>query len=66
MYGFTLHRVAGANVPLRDFLMTDCGISRKMLTQIKQGGLILVNGEPAAASRAVAGIDRLVVAIVGP
>lgn len=46
MYGFTLHRVAGANVPLRDFLMTDCGISRKMLTQIKQGGLILVNGEP--------------------
>lgn len=46
MYGFTLHRVAGTNVPLRDFLMTDCGISRKMLTQIKQGGLILVNGEP--------------------
>ncbi|WP_214823277.1 RluA family pseudouridine synthase [Exiguobacterium sp. s28] len=46
MYGFTLHRVAGANVPLRDFLMTDCGISRKMLTQIKQGGLILVNGKP--------------------
>lgn len=46
MYGFTLHRVAGTNVPLRDFLMTDCGISRKMLTQIKQGGLILVSGEP--------------------
>ncbi|WP_114165413.1 RluA family pseudouridine synthase [Exiguobacterium sp. TNDT2] len=46
MYGFTLHRVAGTNVPMRDFLMTDCGISRKMLTQIKQGGLILVNGEP--------------------
>ncbi|TCI23361.1 RluA family pseudouridine synthase [Exiguobacterium sp. SL-9] len=46
MYGFTLHRVAETTVPLRDFLMTDCGISRKMLTQIKQGGLILVNGEP--------------------
>jgi hypothetical protein len=27
---------------------------------------IVVNGEPAAASRAMAGIDRLVVAIVGP
>ncbi|MCC5892393.1 RluA family pseudouridine synthase [Exiguobacterium sp.] len=46
MYGFTLHRVAETNVPLRDFLMTDCGISRKMLTQVKHGGLILVNGEP--------------------
>lgn len=46
MYGFTLRRVAETNVPLRDFLMKDCGISRKMLTQIKRGGLILVNGEP--------------------
>ena len=46
MYGFTLRRVAETTVPLRDFLMTDCGISRKMLTQIKQGGLILVDGKP--------------------
>lgn len=46
MYGFTLCRVAEAEVPLRDFLMNDCGISRKMLTQVKHGGLIVVNGEP--------------------
>lgn len=46
MYGFTLHRVAETTVLLRDFLMKDCNISRKMLTQIKQGGLILVNDEP--------------------
>lgn len=46
MYDFAIRRVAETNVPLRDFLMRDCCISRKMLTQVKHGGLILVNGEP--------------------
>lgn len=61
MYGFTLHRVAETNVPLRDFLMGDCGISRKMLTQVKHGGLILVNGEPRTVRSEVTSGDDVTV-----
>ncbi|WP_214827402.1 RluA family pseudouridine synthase [Exiguobacterium algae] len=44
MYGFTLRRVAETTVSLRDFLREEMGISRKMLTQVKHGGKIEVNG----------------------
>lgn len=44
MTGFSLRRVADRTVPLRDFLMGDLGISRKMLTQVKQAGSIEVDG----------------------
>lgn len=53
MYGFTLRRVVEAPASLRDFLMNDCGISRKMLTQVKQRGLILVNDEASTVRYAV-------------
>ncbi|TCI55980.1 RluA family pseudouridine synthase [Exiguobacterium sp. SH1S21] len=61
MYGFTLRRVAETNVPLRDFLMGDCGISRKMLTQVKHGGLILVNEEPRTVRFDVSSGDEVTV-----
>lgn len=44
MYGFTLRRVADQIVPLRDFLLQEVGISRKMLILVKREGKIEVNG----------------------
>ena len=44
MQGFTIRRVVEKAVPLRDFLMQDMGISRKMLTHVKHEGNIEVNG----------------------
>lgn len=44
MQGFTIRRVVEKAIPLRDFLMQDMGISRKMLTLVKHEGDIEVNG----------------------
>ncbi|WP_214702322.1 MULTISPECIES: RluA family pseudouridine synthase [unclassified Exiguobacterium] len=44
MQGFTIRRVVEKESPLRDFLMQDMGISRKMLTLVKYEGKIEVNG----------------------
>ncbi|MDX5981065.1 RluA family pseudouridine synthase [Exiguobacterium profundum] len=44
MQGFTIRRVVEKTIPLRDFLMQDMGISRKMLTLVKHEGDIEVNG----------------------
>ncbi|WP_214695498.1 RluA family pseudouridine synthase [Exiguobacterium sp. s160] len=44
MHGFMIHRVVEKALPLRDFLMGDLGISRKMLTLLKHDGEIEVNG----------------------
>ncbi|WP_215141881.1 RluA family pseudouridine synthase [Exiguobacterium qingdaonense] len=44
MQGFTIRRVVEDTTPLRDFLMKDMGISRKMLTLVKHEGKIEVNG----------------------
>lgn len=41
-----MSRVVESRISLRDFLMQECGISRKMLTQLKHEGSIIVNGEP--------------------
>ncbi|KDN56942.1 MULTISPECIES: RluA family pseudouridine synthase [Exiguobacterium] len=61
MYGLTLRRVVGTSALLRDFLMIDCGISRKMLAQVKQAGLILVNGEPKTVRYTVSVGDEVTV-----
>ncbi|MDA5560200.1 RluA family pseudouridine synthase [Exiguobacterium sp. MMG028] len=44
MQGFMIRRVVEKAIPLRDFLMQDLGISRKMLTLVKHEGQIEVNG----------------------
>ncbi|MCT4781895.1 MULTISPECIES: RluA family pseudouridine synthase [Exiguobacterium] len=61
MYGLTLRRVVGHNTLLRDFLMTDCGISRKMLAHVKQAGRILVNGEPKTVRHDVSVGDEVTI-----
>lgn len=61
MAGLVLRRVAETSIPLRDFLMSECGISRKMLTQLKHEGEILVNGEPETVRFELCEQDEVVI-----
>ena len=61
MYGFTLRRVAETTVSLRDFLREETGISRKMLTQVKYGGKIEVNGLERTVRHELKSGDEVVV-----
>ena len=54
-----MSRVAESRISLRDFLMQDCGISRKMLTQLKYDGAITVNGEPRTVRHDLEHGDRV-------
>lgn len=61
MQGFTIRRVVEKDMPLRDFLMQDLGISRKMLTLVKHEGMIEVNGVHRTVRHELVSGDEVVV-----